>query len=169
MVTADMNTNKLCSVLLALPSYLKPIPVIDLVNRHNRFLLAVLGTVLIPFTVQAAPVEYSTETSNFTLVLTAPEPVQLNKIYSWKAQLISHVKDSNLNQLTMDDLKIGGGMPAHGHGLPTQPVASHLNNSHNQQLLFDIEGLKFQMWGDWQIKLNLPKQDSIITKFKLMP
>ncbi|MEH6444607.1 MAG: hypothetical protein V7784_12000 [Oceanospirillaceae bacterium] len=148
-----MNTKQPFNLFLSLPSYL----------------LTVLCAALIPFSVQAAPVQYSAKTSTFTLVLSAPESVQLNKIYRWKAQLISHVKDVNLDQLTLTDLKIGGGMPAHGHGLPTQPIASNLNNSQKEQLLFDIEGLKFQMWGDWQIELNLPKQDSIITSFKLTP
>ena len=40
---------------------------------------------------------------------------------------------------------IDGGMPAHGHGLPTAPEAVALDNDGN----FRIDGLKYSMMGAW--------------------
>ena len=57
------------------------------------------------------------------------------------------VRDTADKPLT--DLRIGvtGGMVAHGHGLPTQPVvSSHINNGK-----YRIEGMLFNMSGNWTL------------------
>ena len=42
---------------------------------------------------------------------------------------------------------VNGGMPAHGHGLPTRPeVTSYLDEGR-----YRIEGLEFNMFGDWTL------------------
>jgi hypothetical protein len=47
------------------------------------------------------------------------------------------------------DLAIGGGMPIHGHGLPTQPrVSDDLAGGR-----YRIEGVKLNMYGDWVIEV----------------
>ena len=48
-------------------------------------------------------------------------------------------------------ITVDGGMPQHGHGLPTRPQAT-------QELAdgtYLLEGLKFSMTGWWEIKLTI--------------
>ena len=46
-------------------------------------------------------------------------------------------------------IRVDGGMPQHGHGLPTRPrVTQSLGNGRYQ-----IDGLKFNMGGWWELKL----------------
>lgn len=69
---------------------------------------------------------------------------------------------------TIDDLSVtvDGGMPQHGHGLPTKPVASKTNVAGQYQ----IDGLKFSMGGWWVLKLkmqNAAGADSVVFNFDL--
>ena len=49
---------------------------------------------------------------------------------------------------------VGGGMPAHGHGLPTQPqVTEYLGGG-----VYRLEGVKFNMGGAWVIKFRIVTQ-----------
>jgi hypothetical protein len=46
---------------------------------------------------------------------------------------------------------VDGGMPQHGHGLPTQPqVTQNLGGGD-----YLVEGLKFQMPGWWEVKFRI--------------
>lgn len=48
-------------------------------------------------------------------------------------------------------IQIDGGMPQHGHGLPTRPrVTRALGNG-----LYEIEGVRFNMGGWWELKLAI--------------
>jgi len=48
-------------------------------------------------------------------------------------------------------ITIGGGMPQHGHGLPTRPqVAGHLGEGR-----YRIEGLRFNMPGWWVLEIGI--------------
>jgi cytochrome c peroxidase len=48
-------------------------------------------------------------------------------------------------------IAVDGGMPEHGHGLPTQPrVRRALGGG-----LYEIEGLRFNMGGWWELKLSI--------------
>ena len=48
-------------------------------------------------------------------------------------------------------ITIEGGMPQHGHGLPTRPrVTRHLGDG-----LYEIDGVRFNMRGWWQFKLSI--------------
>jgi hypothetical protein len=48
-------------------------------------------------------------------------------------------------------IKVDGGMPEHGHGLPTQPRVSRALGGG----LYEIEGLRFSMGGWWELKLAI--------------
>lgn len=75
------------------------------------------------------------------------KPAAINQLHSWQLRVatpagapVAHAR-----------IKVGGGMPQHGHGLPTRPQAT-------QQLSdgsYLIEGLKFSMTGWWQIELAI--------------
>ena len=48
-------------------------------------------------------------------------------------------------------ISVAGGMPQHGHGLPTRPrVTAHAGNG-----VYVIEGVRFNMRGWWEFKLSI--------------
>ena len=52
---------------------------------------------------------------------------------------------------------IGGGMPGHGHGLPSQPrVTEHLAGGK-----YLISGLQFNMAGDWVLIFDIESESSV--------
>jgi len=59
---------------------------------------------------------------------------------------------------------LDGGMPAHGHGLPSQPqVTEYLGNGN-----YLLEGVLFSMPGKWQFSLSMlikQQMDSVILDF----
>jgi hypothetical protein len=61
---------------------------------------------------------------------------------------------------------VDGGMPQHGHGLPTRPrvTANHGDG------LYDVEGMKFNMGGWWVVKFRIDAaagRDSIVFNLDL--
>lgn len=69
--------------------------------------------------------------------------VQIGRIQAW----ILELHDAAGEPLTSARVAIGGGMPAHGHGLPTEPrVTAALPEGR-----YRIEGMKLNMHGDWVI------------------
>jgi hypothetical protein len=48
-------------------------------------------------------------------------------------------------------IEVDGGMPQHGHGLPTRPRVTHTLADG----LYEIEGLRFNMGGWWELKLEI--------------
>ena len=63
-------------------------------------------------------------------------------------------------------LTVDGGMPQHGHGLPTKPqVTRELGNGDHL-----VEGMKFNMGGWWVVKFAVsaaPGRDSVVFNLKL--
>ena len=48
-------------------------------------------------------------------------------------------------------ITVDGGMPQHGHGLPTRPrVTKYIGNG-----VYQVEGLKFNMGGWWELKFAI--------------
>jgi len=72
---------------------------------------------------------------------------KINQFQQWFVE----IKDQSNNPVYPAKIVISGGMPAHGHGLPTQPqVTDYLGNG-----LYLIEGIKFNMTGNWMIQLQI--------------
>ena len=63
-------------------------------------------------------------------------------------------------------IAVDGGMPQHGHGLPTKPqVTRQLGNGDHL-----VEGMKFNMGGWWVVKLHVDAEagrDSVVFNVKL--
>lgn len=84
----------------------------------------------------------------YRVTLEPPAPMPpINQMHSWKVKLATAegaaVRDARF--------KVGGGMPQHGHGLPTQPrVTRELEPG-----TYLIEGMKFSMNGWWNLDLAL--------------
>jgi hypothetical protein len=65
----------------------------------------------------------------------------------------------------MAQVTVGGGMPAHGHGLPTSPIASVFDDG-----TFVVKGLKFSMPGGWIVVFDITSDagvDSVTVDFDL--
>jgi hypothetical protein len=83
-------------------------------------------------------------------------PIPINQIQTWTI----HVETSDGQPVEQAEITVDGGMPQHGHGLPTQPqVTDNLGEGN-----FLVEGLKFQMPGWWEVTFHINangKSDSI--------
>ena len=74
-------------------------------------------------------------------------PAAINQLHSWQVKLAS----SAGAPIAQAQITVDGGMPQHGHGLPTRPqVTQELPNG-----IYLIEGMKFSMTGWWEIKLAI--------------
>jgi len=90
-----------------------------------------------------------TGSGRYVVALEPPKPdVHLNQIQTWRITL--RTASGQLVQGAMID--VSGGMPQHGHGLPTQPQVVEQRGDAGHYLL---EGLKFSMTGWWVIKLEV--------------
>lgn len=75
------------------------------------------------------------------------------------------LRDAQGQPLTNAVINISGGMPGHGHGLPTSPVAVEVGSG-----LYQIKGLKFTMGGEWVLLLDIMQgntADQIVILFNL--
>ncbi len=61
------------------------------------------------------------------------------------------VRDAEGRPIDEAQISIGGGMPQHGHGLPTRPrVTKTLGEG-----MYEIEGVRFNMSGWWEFTLAI--------------
>ena len=74
-------------------------------------------------------------------------PAAINQLHTWQVKLASPTGAPVPNAR----IQVDGGMPQHGHGLPTRPqVMRELSDG-----AYLIEGMKFSMTGWWEIKLAI--------------
>lgn len=113
---------------------------------------AVTGTAAMARTESPAGLDRSlvrlTQNGSFRVTIaSAEQPVPLHKIHQWSV----HLTDQAGRPITGATFKIGGGMPQHGHGLPTAPIAQQGAS----EGAYVIRGLKFSMDGWWELKLEI--------------
>ncbi len=92
--------------------------------------------------------EQVSKVGHYTVALT-PEPatVPVGKIHRWTVD----IRDQGGARVSALSIKVDGGMPQHGHGLPTAPkVTRQLDDGR-----WLIEGVKFNMPGWWVIDLTI--------------
>ncbi len=84
----------------------------------------------------------------YRVALVPPAPAAaINQMHSWKVTLAT----TEGNPVRGAKFVIDGGMPQHGHGLPTQPrVTRELNDG-----TYSLDGMKFSMTGWWEVKLAI--------------
>ncbi|MBL0420608.1 FixH family protein [Ramlibacter sp. AW1] len=82
----------------------------------------------------------------YRVALQAPgKPPAINQLHAWTVKLAA----ADGHPVPQARFRVDGGMPQHGHGLPTQPrVTRELEPG-----TYLIEGMKFNMPGWWEIKL----------------
>jgi hypothetical protein len=77
-----------------------------------------------------------------------------------------HVETAAGVPVDSGDFSVDGGMPQHGHGLPTKPrVTRPLGNGDHL-----VEGMKFNMGGWWVVKFRVSAEagrDSVVFNVKL--
>ena len=84
------------------------------------------------------------------------KPLTLGRMHAWEAQ----ISTADGKPVTDAIIKVGGGMPIHNHGFPTQPeVTQQIKDG-----TYLIEGVKFSMRGPWVLFLDITsnnKTDSV--------
>ena len=71
------------------------------------------------------------------------DPVSINEVHVWNL----HVETADGQPVDDATITVGGGMPEHNHGMPTQPeVTGYLGDGN-----YRVEGMKFQMPGWWTV------------------
>lgn len=119
-------------------------------------LLAVVGAAgvfaLRMFTPPPADLDLSREKASAAglyAVAIEPElnPVQQGSLHAWIVTLAT----PQGSPVTDAEIAVGGGMPQHGHGLPTAPQsAGHIGEGR-----YRIEGVRFNMSGWWVLKFAI--------------
>lgn len=83
----------------------------------------------------------------YTATLQPADPLRARR-----AQKISiAVQDATGQPVESAIITVDGGMPEHGHGLPTQPRADHALAAG----VYAIEGLRFNMGGWWELSFKI--------------
>jgi hypothetical protein len=76
-----------------------------------------------------------------------PAAPPLSQVHTWTI----HVEGTDGQPVEDATITVDGGMPQHGHGLPTSPqVTQDLGNGD-----YLVEGMKFQMPGWWQVRFHI--------------
>lgn len=89
-----------------------------------------------------------TEQGHFRVTIaSATNPIPLHRIHRWTVQ----ITDQAGRPVRGAAIGIGGGMPQHGHGLPTAPTAAPSEAAGT----YVINGMKFSMDGWWELRLNI--------------
>lgn len=97
----------------------------------------------------------------FVVELLPPEDIPVQQIHSWTVR----VSDKSSLPLSNALVYVNGGMPDHGHGMPTRPlVTRELSPGH-----YLVEGMKFNMAGEWEILVAIQKGPlSDVTSFRIV-
>jgi hypothetical protein len=90
------------------------------------------------------------------------DTIPQGKLHRWTL----HVETAAGAPIDSGDFAVDGGMPQHGHGLPTKPrVTRALGNGDHL-----VEGMKFNMGGWWVVKFRVDAEagrDSVVFNVKL--
>ena len=86
--------------------------------------------------------------NKYVVTLQPPaRPAAINQLHAWRVLVTSPAGAP----VAHARIQVDGGMPQHGHGLPTRPqVTRELPDGG-----YLIEGMKFSMTGWWEIKLAI--------------
>jgi hypothetical protein len=123
--------------------------------------LLVAGGIAVASMMQPPPADLDLSTAKISeagayQIAIAPEVSELKvgPIHSWTVTLTS----ANGDPIESADIRVDGGMPQHGHGLPTEPeITEYLGDGR-----YLLEGMKFNMSGWWVINVHVdgPRADN---------
>src|SRR3954454_8351507 len=96
----------------------------------------------------ASAEERVSKTGRYRVSLSArTTPIPVNEWHEW----VVHVARADGAAPQLRDLALDGGMPAHGHGLPTAPVVTRSSSPGD----FVVRGMRFNMCGRWELRVLL--------------
>jgi hypothetical protein len=91
---------------------------------------------------------HATAQGKFIVSLQPPRPSpDINQIHAWQVKVVS----ATGVPVRQARIAVDGGMPQHGHGLPTRPQVTR----ELEEGAYLLEGMKFSMPGWWEIKLAI--------------
>ena len=93
----------------------------------------------------------------FTATLQSDQPLRPRLMQTVRVS----ITDASGTRVEDATIQIDGGMPEHGHGLPTRPrMTRALGHG-----LYEIEGVRFNMGGWWEFKLAIdaPSGSDVVT------
>jgi hypothetical protein len=83
----------------------------------------------------------------YSATLDPTEALRVRKLQTARVSIV----DASGKPVDNASIAVDGGMPQHGHGLPTRPrVTKAYGNG-----VYEIEGLRFNMGGWWELKLTI--------------
>lgn len=119
---------------------------------HHHITAATLAIALAACASQPSDLDLSlrhpTAQGRYVVELAPPAAAPaINQIHAWQVKLSS--RDGT--PVRQARIAVDGGMPQHGHGLPTRPqVTREVADG-----TYLLEGMKFSMTGWWEIKLAI--------------
>jgi len=123
-----------------------------IIHKINPYLAGLFLLLCVSFasTVHAADdslVSATTESIHFRASYKSKVvPLPLNRIHSW----VLHIETLDSKPVEKAEIAVYGGMPAHKHGLPTEPQVSEIGDGD-----YLVEGIKFSMIGSWQLWFDI--------------
>jgi YtkA-like len=87
------------------------------------------------------------EKQTYTATLQPAQPLRVRRLQTVPVL----ITDAHGRPVERAVISVDGGMPEHGHGLPTQPRATRALGGG----VYEIEGLRFNMGGWWELKLAI--------------
>jgi hypothetical protein len=95
---------------------------------------------------------HATAEKKFVVALQPPaRPAAINQLHSWQIKLTK----PDGQPISNARFAVDGGMPQHGHGLPTRPQVTPAQEPGS----YLLEGMKFSMTGWWEIKLAIQSDE----------
>ncbi len=90
------------------------------------------------------------------------DTIPRGRVHGWTL----HLETADGKPVDAAKIRVDGGMPQHGHGLPTKPrVTRQLGNGDHA-----VDGMKFHMGGWWVVKFDVTSDagsDSLVFNLKL--
>lgn len=83
----------------------------------------------------------------YRVTLEPVEPLATRKLQKVNVRII----DASGQPVDSAEMTVDGGMPQHGHGLPTRPRVSRALGDGR----YEIDGVRFNMGGWWEFKLGI--------------
>jgi hypothetical protein len=95
-------------------------------------------------------------------IIVSGDSIPTGRLQNWTL----HLETANGAPVDVATVSVDGGMPQHGHGLPTKPqVKLALGNGNHL-----VEGMKFNMGGWWVVKFHINSaagNDSLVFNLSL--
>ena len=79
--------------------------------------------------------------------VSAVQPIPRRQLHAWTIEL----RDRSGHPIEGAELRIAGGMPDHGHGLPTKPYVREALGGGR----YVVDGMQFNMGGYWVVDLGI--------------